>query len=204
MKRRRSVAARDAAAGLVGTLTDAGVVGAWEWDPATGRFVLDEGAAGLMAGDPRLAGDALLSDRATAGLEAADVARFLGEVRRAAEQDGAVLVELRLSGPPAAALRHPRRILCRGQIHRDGLGRPVRGEGTLVDAAAVGNEARALLGLPEDAAGAAIDEAAGLLIAARQAIDASGNLKLRDLVDVVLLEVGREIASRTRTAPLRH
>ena len=204
MKRRRSGAARDAAPGLVRTLTEAGVVGTWEWDPATGRFLLDGGAAALMAGDSRLAGYALHSDRATAALDAPEIERLLGEVRRAAEEDGTILVELRLAEPPAGSFAGPRRLLCRGRIHRDALDQPLRGEGTLVDVAEVGSEARALLGLPEDAAGAAIDEAAGLLIAARQAIDASGNLKLRELVDVLLLEVGREIASRTRTAPLRH
>lgn len=186
--------------GLVRTLAEAGLVGTWEWDPPTGHFLLDEGAAALMAGDAGLAGRPLQSERATAGLEGPDVERFLGEVRRAVEEDDAVLIELRADTRP-----RPRRLLCRGRILRDALGRPTRGEGTLVDAAEVGTEARALLGLAEDAAGAAIDEAAGLLIAARRAIDASGNPRLRDLVDVVLLEVAREIASRSQpAAPVRH
>ncbi len=176
------------------------MVGAWEWDPPSGRFLLDEGAAALMAGDPGLAGRPLQSERATAGLEEADVERFLDAVRRAVEGDDAVTIELRSTGLPRA-----RRLLCRGRILRDGLGRPIRGEGTLVDAAEVGADARALLGLSEDAAGAAIDEAAGLLIAARRAIDASGSPHLRDLVDVVLLEVAREIANRSQpSSPVRH
>ncbi len=200
MKRRRGVAVRGAAPGLVRTLAEAGLVGTWEWDPPTGRFLLDEGAAALMAGDPGLAGRPLQSERATAGLEEPDVERFLSAVRRAAEDDDAVLVELRAAGLPRT-----RRLLCRGRILRDERGRPIRGEGTLVDAAEVGAEARVLLGLSEDAAGAAIDEAAGLLIAARRAIEASGNPHLRDLVDVVLLEVARAIASRSQPAsPVRH
>ena len=153
-----------------------------------------------MAGDPALAGRPLQSERATAGLEEADVERFLGEMRRAAEEDDAVLIELSSADLPRA-----RRLLCHGRILRDERGRPTRGEGTLVDAAEVGPEARALLGLAEDAAGAAIDEAADLLIAARRAIDATGNPRLRELVDVVLLEVAREIASRSQPAvPVRH
>jgi hypothetical protein len=200
VKRRRIGAAQGAVPGFVRTLAEAGLVGTWEWDPPSGRFLLDEGAAALMAGDPGLAGRPLQSERATAGLEGSDVERFLGEVRRATEEDDVVLIEL-----CAAARPRPRRLLCRGRILRDALGRPIRGEGTLVDAAEVGTEARAVLGLAEDAAGAAIDEAAGLLIAARRAIDASGNPRLRDLVDVVLLEVAREIASRSQPAmPVRH
>lgn len=200
MKRRRSVTARGTAPGLVRTLAEAGVVGTWEWDPPSGRFLFDEGAAALMAGDAGLAGRPLQSERATAGLEEPDVELFLGAVRAAAEEGETVLVELR-----AAALPRSRRLLCRGRILRDERGRPLRGEGTFVDAAEVGAEARVLLGLAEDAAEAAIDEAAGLLIAARRAIDASGNPRLRDLVDVVLLEVAREIASRSQPAtPVRH
>ncbi len=200
VKRRRMGAARGAAPGLVRTLAEAGLAGTWEWDPPSGRFLFDEGAAELMAGDASLAGRPLRSERATAGLEERDVERFLDAVRRAAAEDDTVLVELRPAGLP-----RPRRILCRGRILRDERGRPIRGEGTLVDAAEVGPEARDLLGLNEDAAGAAIDEAARLLIEARRAIDATGNPHLRDLVDVVLLEVARAIANHAPpTSPVRH
>ena len=65
-----------------------------------------------------------------------------------------------------------------------------------VHVAALSAEARALLGHDRDIAAEAIDEAAELLIAARQAIDLSGSRKLRRLVDAVLMELGREIASR--------
>jgi hypothetical protein len=200
VKRRRSVAAPSATPGLVRTLAETGVVGTWEWEPSSGRFVLDGGAAALLSGDPGLAGDPLSCERATAGLEEADVERFLGELRRAEAEGDDVLIELRAAGPS-----RPRRLLCRGRILRDPLGRTVRGEGTLLDAAEIGAEARALLGFPDDVVGAAIDEAADLLIAARRAIDASGNPKLRDLVDVVLLEVAREIASRSQPVKsIRH
>lgn len=185
--------AQDAGPGLVGTLARSGIVGSWEWDPATGQFLLDEGAAALMAGDAHLAGRPLLSERATAGLDTPTAVRFLGEVVRAAEGEADVRVELRVPAPRGPA----RRLLCRGRIHRDGRNRPVRGEGTLVDAADVGIEARALLGMENARAAEAIDEAAELLIAARRAIDASGSRRLRQLVDVLLLEVAREIASRS-------
>ncbi|MEH3120053.1 MAG: hypothetical protein PGN25_21320 [Methylorubrum populi] len=194
MKHRRSGARRGATPGLVGTLAKSGIVGTWEWDPATGHFLLDEGAAALMAGDARLAGGALLSERATAGLDTPDAVRFLGAVLRTAEQEEDDLrIDLRVRAPSGAV----RRLLCRGRIHRNEHNRPVRCEGTLVDTVDVGAEARALLGLENEGAANAIDEAAELLIAARQAIDASGSRRLRQLVDVLLLEVAREIASRS-------
>ncbi|QDI83795.1 hypothetical protein E8E01_23260 [Methylorubrum populi] len=178
-----------------------GVVGSWEWDPATGCFILDEGAAELMAGDVRLAGRPLRSERATAGLDAPEARRFLGEVRQAAEQEEDVAFDLWVASPTGPA----RRVLCRGRIHRDARHQPVCGEGTLIDADDAGAEARTLLELERAAASEAIDEAAELLIAARQAIDASGSRRLRQLVDVLLLEVAREIASRSvETQPHSH
>ncbi|MGX5774341.1 hypothetical protein [Methylorubrum zatmanii] len=200
MKRRRSDARRSATPGLVGTLAGTGIVGSWEWDPATGRFLLDEGAAALIAGDPRLAGQALHAERATAGLALPEAGRFLEEIRRAAEQEDDVLVQIRVTGSPET----PRFLACRGRIQRDERHQPVRVEGTLVDTAEVRPEARALLGLEEESTADAIDEAAELLIAARRAIDASGSRRLRQLVDVMLLEVAREIASRSEPAQRRH
>lgn len=199
MKRRRSDARRGAAPGLVGTLAESGIVGRWEWDAASGRFLLDEGAAALIAGDPRLAGQPLHAERATAGLALPEAARLLDEVRRAAEQEDDVLVQIRVTPQPEA----PRFLACQGRIQRDERHQPLRVEGTLVDTADVAPETRALLGLEEGTADA-IDEAAELLIAARRAIDASGSRRLRQLVDVMLLEVAREIASRSEPAQRRH
>ncbi|PXW64079.1 hypothetical protein [Methylobacterium sp. B4] len=193
MKRRRSDARKGANPALVGTLAEAGTIRAWEWDPATGHFLLDEGAADLMAGDGDLAGRALRGERATAGLDLQEADRFLAELFRATEQgEDEVSAEFHF----AAVAGGLSRVLCRGRIERDGQERPVRAEGTLVDVAALSAEARALLGHDRDIAAEAIDEAAELLIAARQAIDLSGSRKLRRLVDAVLMELGREIASR--------
>lgn len=193
MKRRRSDARKGAIPALVGTLAEAGIIGAWEWDPATGHFLLDEGAADLMAGDSDLAGRALHGERATAGLDVQEADHLLSEICRAAEQgEDEVSIAFHVAAVPAGL----HRVLCRGRIERDVNGRPVRGEGKLVDIAALDGEAQTLLGLDRDVAAEAIDEAAGLLIAARHAIDLSGNPKLRQLVDAALMEVGREIASR--------
>lgn len=204
MKRRRSDTRPGTAPGLVETLAKSGTVGTWEWDPDTGHFILDEGAAELMAGDARLAGQALRGERAMAGLDRPDATRLLGAMRRAAEQDeGEEEVRIHLRVPARSGL--PRRLLCRGRIQRDAQQQPVRGEGTLIDTSDIGAEARALLGLESDGAADAIDEAAELLIAARRAIDASGSRRLRQLVDVLLLEVAREIAGRTgQTQRLHH
>lgn len=196
MKRRRSDTRCATAPGLAGTLATPGTVGTWEWDPATGCFTLDEGAAELMAGDAGLAGHPLRSERATAGLDASAAARFLGDVRHAAGQEDDVAVDLwvpSLSGPE-------RRLLCRGRIYRDAQQQPLRGEGTLIDTADPGVPARTLRELECAAEADAIDEAAELVIAARRAIDASGRPRLRQLVDVLLLEIGREIASRSGDA----
>ncbi|WP_245517469.1 hypothetical protein [Methylorubrum sp. Q1] len=193
MKRRRSEARYATAPGLAGTMTTPGIAGTWEWDPATGCFILDEGAAELMAGDAGLAGHPLRGERATAGLDASAAARFLGDVRHAAGQEDDVAVDLwvpSLSGPK-------RRLLCRGRIHRDARQHPVRGEGKLIDTADPGVQARTLHELESAAAADAVDEAAELIIAARRAIDASGKPRLRQLVDVLLLEIAREIASRS-------
>lgn len=195
MKRRRSDARRATSPGIVGSLAKSEIVGAWEWNPATGCFLLDSEAAERMAGDARLAGRPLRSEQATAGLEASEAARFLGEVGRAAEQEDDVAIDLCVASSFGAA----RQVLCRGRIHRDARQQPVRGEGTLVELADPGAETRSLRELERAAAAEAIDEAAELLIAARRAIDASGRPRLRQLVDVLLLEVAREIASHSDT-----
>ncbi|GJE70724.1 hypothetical protein [Methylorubrum podarium] len=193
MKRRRSDTRRGTAPVFARTLAKSEIVGTWEWDPATGHFLLDEGAAERMAGDVRLAGLPLRSERATAGLGTAEAARFLGDVGRAAEQEDDVAVDLWV----ASATGPARKVLCRGRIHRDARRQPVRGEGTLVERADPGAGTRSLRELKRAAAAEAIDEAAELLIAARRAIDASGKPRLRQLIDVLLLEVGREIANHS-------
>ncbi|BAU93598.1 hypothetical protein MPPM_4993 [Methylorubrum populi] len=200
MKRRRSDTRLGTAPALVRTLAKSESVGTWEWDPETGYFHLDGGAAGLMAGDVRLAGRPLRSEQATAGLAAPEAARFLCEVARAAEQDDDVAVDLWVASSSEPA----RQVRCRGRIHRDARRHPTRGEGTLVEVAEAGAETRTLCELKSAAAADAIDEAAELLIAARRAIDASGSPRLRQLVDVLLMEVAREIASHSCAEPQSH
>lgn len=201
MKRRRSDARCRTAPVLVRTLAKSAIVGTWEWDPATGHFLLDEGAAELMAGDVGLAGHPLRSERATAGLDASEAARFLGDVRHAAEQEDDVAIDLWVASSSGPA----RHVLCRGRIHRNARQQPVRGEGTLVERADPGAGTRTLRELQGAAVAEAIDEAAELLIAARRAIDATGKPRLRQLVDVLLLEVAREIASHSgATEPPPH
>jgi len=196
VKRRRSDTRLGTAPVLVRTLGKSESVGAWEWDPETGFFLLDEGAAELMAGDARLAGRPLRSEQATAGLDTSEATRFLGQVARAAEQDDDVSIDLWVASSSGPA----RQIRCRGRIHRDARRHPMRGEGTLLEGAESGGETRTLRELKSADSAEAIDEAAELLIAARRAIDASGSPRLRQLVDVLLMEVAREIASRSCSA----
>ncbi|WP_204350012.1 hypothetical protein, partial [Serratia marcescens] len=73
---------------LRAALDAAGVIGTWYWSASNGRFILDEGAASLLAGDGALAGAMLLPDRARARMLESDHARFERRFRIACRLGG--------------------------------------------------------------------------------------------------------------------
>ena len=113
---------------LRAALDAAGVIGTWYWSASNGRFILDEGAASLLAGDGALAGAMLLPDRARARMLESDHARFERRFRIACRLGGSFFTEYR-----ARSAEGYRSVIERGRLFHDEAGRPTHGQGIVLD-----------------------------------------------------------------------
>ncbi|WP_238184899.1 PAS domain-containing protein [Methylobacterium trifolii] len=172
-------------------LRAAGVVGIWDTDVPAGRSVLDAGAAALMAGDPRLAGQPLPMEIALGRLHPDDRGWVFGQIRRVRRTGGPFAAEFRVLDPAG----NVRWVLNRGCLAPDETG-AMRGLGAYIDT----TDAHRGPFLPAAASdGPAADplaEAADHAMRAHAAIVRSENARLRLLVDMLLLETGRTLARR--------
>ena len=176
---------------LASALDAFGFVGAWETNVAAGRSVLDAGACGTLAGDASLAGKPLTLDEAFARIHPEDRRWVFARIARVRESGGAFSADFRI----VTAAGEVRWIRNRGQLTRTETG--MQGHGAFFDV----TDTRPKLGVlsptvtvlpPSDP----LEQAADQILAARMAIDRTGQARLRALVDTLLLEVGRALARR--------
>ncbi len=177
---------------LESALSAFGFVGAWETNVASGRSVLDAGACSVMAGDPSLAGKPLTLDEALARIHPEDRGWVFARIRRVRETGGAFSADFRIV-TEAGEIRWIRN---RGHLIRTASG--MHGHGAFFDVTDTRPKheraPRSMVRVvpPADP----LDRAADQILAARAAIDQTGQERLRALVDTLLLEVGRALARR--------
>ncbi|MDR7036979.1 hypothetical protein J2X36_001723 [Methylobacterium sp. BE186] len=181
--------ARTSDTDLRAALHASGVVGVWEWDLLRHRVILDDGAAGLIAGDSRLAGRPLTIDEVTTCIHPDDQAWVADYIRNAGSAGGLFLCEYRVR-PPG---REDRWLLSRGRIERNADGQPVLGHGILIDITESRADGQGYVATMEDPNAHPLERAADHCMAARQAL-AGSNSVLQTLIDVALYEIGRELA----------
>lgn len=177
---------------LMAALHASGVVGTWSWDIPRNAVRYDAGAAAFLAGDPDLAGQDLTAPEAVAAIHPDDVAWVMVEMERCAATGGLVLAEYRVV-PPG---RGTRWVLSRGRTVQDADGRPLRAYGILIDITdSHGSEPRYVTRAPDPHESPA-ERAAALGLALRETLGAGMPTKLRLLLDMVLMEIGRELGGQ--------
>jgi hypothetical protein len=183
---------RDAALSesLRAALDASGVVGIWEWDIASSSTVLDEGAALLLAGDGDLAGQAIDLDRSLVCVHPDDSSWLSDHLRHSSKAAGPFLCEYRVCHPNQGT----KWLLSRGRVELGPTGHPARGYGILIDVTETRLDGDGYFATPEDPGAHPLERAADHCIAARRALDLVDNPSLRNLIDVALWEIGRELA----------
>lgn len=193
--------------GLQAALDALDVVGQWDWDIPNDCVYADTLVALLFNVDPDGAQTgAPLTDFA-AGVHADDRARVVSLIDQCAQDGASYVAEYRV----CSADGQTRWVLARGRFSRDDAGRPLRGQGIIVDITQtrLAETAYVARGLTSDTslepAGfeTPLEQAADHLLAARHAVDRSDHRRLQVLLDMALLEAGKELAANQRAARRR-
>ncbi|WP_191971032.1 PAS domain-containing protein [Methylobacterium soli] len=169
------------------------MVGTWLWTSEHNHHVLDRGAAKLLAGNPDLADTELPLEAVISCIHPDDQALVLAVVERAERESGLYVVEYRVRARDGT-----RWLLDHGRVYPATASMPAHGHGVLIDVTQ-----QKLHGAESEADNrhlSPLDRAARHVIAARKAIDEDGSNFLRQLVDMLLWELGRTIARRLRAA----
>ena len=159
-------------------LAAAGVVGTWYWQVSDGGVVLDRGSAELLTGDAALAGKVLDLETSFACLHPDDRARVLARVDEHERLGGPNVMEYRVCSPGGRV----RVLLDRGQVV-EGSDGTRSGYGVLLDITD-------RLPTGSDALSDVVDRCLGL----RDLLLRHGTPQMQLLIDLLLFEIGREIA----------
>lgn len=172
-------------------LMAAGFVGTWDTDVGAGRSVLDKGAAILLAGNAKLAGEGLSLEVALSRTHPDDRGWLFDRIRRVRTTGGPFSAEFRILSDTGSV----RWILCRGSLKPDQFG-IMRGNGAYIETTDSHQEFFMPIILTE------ISEEDPLIVAADKSIEVHAALKrgemhdLRKISDVLLFGIGRAIAQR--------
>ncbi|MGU3284627.1 PAS domain-containing protein [Methylobacterium mesophilicum] len=171
---------------LTRALVTAGIVGTWEWQIGNGGVVLDRGSAELLTGDAGLAGKVLDLDTSFACLHPDDRERVYALVSEHEQRGGPITMEYRVRLPDGRV----RLLLDRGQVveGRDGTR---LGFGFLLDI----TEALPAGGTASDRSITALVDVTDQCLAMRDVMVQFGTPTMRLLFDMLLLELGRELAA---------
>lgn len=167
-------------------LSAAGFVGTWDWSVTTGQVILDPGSAEIVAGDPALAGQVIDLDTALARIHADDRVWLIPKIQDMAQTCGSILVEYRVQAPDG----NVRWLLDRGRVSRQPDG-TVHGRGIWLDVTEI-HENR--VGCDDGVAEHPLEAAADHCLMARELLQHGHNPMLRLLLDMALLELGKDIA----------
>lgn len=177
-------------------LRAAGFVGIWNTDVQAGRSVLDEGAAALLAGNARLAGERLSLEVALGRIHPADRDWVFEHIGRARRTGGSFSAEWRITTEAGDV----RWILNRGVLAPDAAGM-LHGRGIYIDTTDH-HSSWLLPSMPPEGrelnASDPLNAAADHCLEAHKAIIQTRHSNLQLLSDLTLWELGRLLAKRMR------
>lgn len=177
----------------------ADMVGTWSWDIADDRMHADDVAGSLFGADlERLAKGAPLRVFA-ACIHPDDRDTVIARMHQGAAQGGSFVAEFRVRDAAGRTLW----VLSRARYERGGDGRPARAHGILVDMTGSALSETAYDHCVDARPGCSLEQAAEACISARAALVTADRPFLVTIVDMLLLEIGREIGRSLRRAYLR-
>jgi hypothetical protein len=157
----------------------AGIVGTWYWQIADNGVVLDHGSAELLTGNADLAGQVLDLDASFACLHPDDRERVLAQVDEHERRGGTNVMAYRVRSPEGRV----RTLLDRGQVVEGSNGART-GYGVLLDITDR---------LPPGTG--ALADVADRCLGMRDVLLRHGTPKMQLLLDLLLLEIGIELAA---------
>ncbi len=170
------------------------MVGTWSWDIADDRMHADDVAGDLFGADlDRLANGVPLRVFA-ARIHPDDRDAVLARMHQGAAQGGSFVAEFRVRNTAGGTLW----VLSRARYERDRGGRPVRAHGILVDMTGSALSETAYDHCVDARPDCPLEQAAEACIAAREALVTADRPFLLRIVDMLLLELGREIGKGLR------
>ncbi|MFH6786172.1 MULTISPECIES: PAS domain-containing protein [Methylobacterium] len=169
------------------------LTGSWVWDIPADQVYADDAAAFLFGLDPDQGQTGCPVDAFEAGIHPDD-REAVASLFRATVATGGVFVAEYRTCPRDGSVR---RVLERGHFYHDAAGCPRRAHGIIVDITdrklgGGGFATRQAQG-DDHPADHPLERAADLCMAARQAVREANRPFLLKLVDMVLLELGREL-----------
>ncbi len=159
--------------------------------------MLDHGSATIVAGDPALEGQVIDLDTALVRLHPDDHGWVMPKIEQMGRTCGTILAQYRVRAPNGDV----RWLLDRGRVTKQPDG-TVHGWGIWLDVTDLHRDAAVLEGHEPERL---VEMAAGHCLSARELLQRSGSSMTRLLIDMLLLELGREAAEhvqRIAGAPL--
>jgi len=177
----------------------ADMVGTWSWDIPGDRVHADDVAGSLFGADlDRLAKGAPLRVFA-ACIHPDDRDAVIARMHQGAAQGGSFVAEFRVRNAAGRTLW----VLSRARYEPGADGRPARAHGILVDMTGSALSETAYGHCVDARPDSPLEQAAEACITAREALAAADRPFLLRILDMLLLELGREIARGVRRAYLR-
>ncbi|MFK5600666.1 PAS domain-containing protein [Methylobacterium sp. HMF5984] len=166
------------------------VIGRWDWDATTDQVRVDAFVALLFNVDPEEAKEGLPLSFFIDGVHPDDRNGVLVLIRDSARKSSAYLAEYRVISVDGRT----RWVLARGRFTGDHHGRPQVGSGILIDITQMRVSEGTFGGADSRTEDTLLDRAAGLAIAAQEAIIDLQDPQLKVFADALLMELGRRLA----------
>lgn len=178
--------------GLQDVIDRSDVIGHWTWDIPEDRLYTDPVVALLFGVDPALAEAGVPLDAFLDGVHWEDREKTAETIARSVEAGHSYVQEYRVHSADGAT----RWVLARGLVQLDEAGRPARGWGFLIDITRnrPGDDLPAV-SRPSEASDP-LEQAAEHCLAARHALVELAEPLLRNMTDMLLLEIGRRLSKR--------
>lgn len=164
-------------------------VGSWDWDITSNRIYTDDVVADLFGVDLRDATAGVPIERYEAGIHPDDRQWVSAYIYRITKSSGVLVAEYRTC-PQKGEVRW---VLARGRFYHDAAGRPLRSHGVIIDITDHKEDGVRFAAEPVNQADHVLERAADQCMTLRDTLAGAKQPFLLKLVDMVLLELGREL-----------
>lgn len=198
MARRDTCAVEPSQFALQDAIDASDMIGRWDWDIPNDRLYADATVALLFNVDPTMAQGGVPLSLFLDAIHVDDRTKTVEVIARSAKAGRSYVQEYRVNSADGAM----RWVLARGLIELDETGQPRRGTGFLIDITENRAEEAAYSARMPDCVGDPLEDAAEHCLVARCAIQKLSDPLLQNMVDMLLLELGRRL-SKLESARLR-